>query len=77
MPTLVEKWIDRGRAECEARGRVGAVRQLVGHLLRLKFGPLDGETEARIEAENLEPVLERWSERMLTARTLAEVFDEG
>lgn len=81
MPTVAEKWISeaeaRGRVEGRVEGRVGGIRQLVRNLLRLKFGPLDSETEARIEAERLEPVLERWSERMLTARTLAEVFDEG
>ena len=53
---------------------------LLERQLRKRFGPLDANTEARLQAaSNAE--IERWAERILEARQLADVFasdtDEG
>ena len=59
----------KGRAEGEAKGRT----ELLLRLLDRRFGPLDDATEARVRAAPVD-VVERWSDRLLTAATLAEVL---
>ena len=49
-------------------------RTLVRRLLDKKFGPLDAAALARLEAAD-HAALERYADRVLTAKSLAEVFD--
>ena len=56
---------EEGRQEGEAR--------VVLRLLRLKFGPLAPETEERVRSADADRLLE-WSERVLTAERLENVF---
>ncbi len=62
---LREKALQEGRQEGEAR--------LLLRILRLKFGPLDLETEERVRAADADRLLE-WGERVLTAEALQDVF---
>jgi hypothetical protein len=43
--------------------------------LERKFGAIDAEIDARIRAASLDE-LERWSDRILTARSLREVIGD-
>jgi predicted transposase/invertase (TIGR01784 family) len=72
---------DMLRAEGEAKGRAegrveglseGAARTLV-RLLTRRFGPVPAEARERISAASLEQ-LDLWSERVLDAETVDEVF---
>jgi len=62
---LREKALQEGRQEGEAR--------VVLQLLRLKFGPLDPEIEDRVRSADADRLL-GWSERILTAESLQDVF---
>lgn len=65
------------RAQAEAQGRRKGLRQ--GHaetllkLLGLRFGRLSAATTARVARATIEQ-LDAWTERVLTAKTLDEVF---
>jgi predicted transposase YdaD len=66
-----------GHAEGEAKGRAegraeGAGRVLLKQLT-LKFGPLQDSVVARLQTASLEE-LELWTERILSASTLEDVF---
>ena len=63
--STAEKLRREGRAEGSAR--------LLVRLLTKRFGPLPTETAARIHSATIAE-LDRWGERLLDARTLAEVF---
>jgi hypothetical protein len=60
---------DKGRQE----GRREGETEMLLRLLRLRFGPLPTDAVARVQAANPE-TLWRWSERLLTAAILEEVF---
>jgi hypothetical protein len=47
----------------------------VGELPRIALGRIRSEVDARLREASL-PELERWSERVLTADALADVFGE-
>jgi hypothetical protein len=55
-------------------GGARETRKLLLRQVELRFGRTDERVRARIDAANL-ATLERWSERVITATTLAEVFD--
>ncbi len=63
--------VGEGRVE----GRVEGEATMLLHLLRLRFGSVPAEVEARVMAANTETLL-RWSERLLTATALDAVFAE-
>ena len=67
--TYKERLIQQGLEKGEAKG----ARQVLAKLLRLKFGALDEATEGRLEGASLDE-LDHWSERVLTAESLAAVF---
>jgi hypothetical protein len=62
------------RSESREEGRKEGESSLLLRQLRSRFGELPAATVARIEAADLAD-LERWSERILGARTLTEVLD--
>jgi len=59
------EWEQKGRREGEAT--------VLMRLLELKFGSLKPEDRARIDGADTERLVE-WAERVLTARSLDEVF---
>jgi predicted transposase YdaD len=66
------KGLDQGRLE----GRLEGQRSTLLKLLRVRFGALPEAEVARVHAADAEQ-LERWTERVVTAATLAEVLGEG
>ena len=70
-----QRLIDQGREEGREEGRASA-RQVLEKLLVLEFGGIDSASARLLRAGSLED-LTRWSERVLTAETLATVFYEG
>ena len=67
--STAEKLRREGRAEGRTEGRA----ELLLRQLTKRFGPLSTETVSRINAAAI-PDLDRWGERLLDAKTLAEVF---
>jgi flagellar biosynthesis/type III secretory pathway protein FliH len=72
----IDRWnrelLEKGRQEGLEAGRQQGAR-LVLRQLRLKFGPLEAETEERVRSADSDRLLE-WGERVVTAATLQEVF---
>ena len=50
-------------------------RAMLLRLLRTRFGELPATAIARVESAEI-AALERWGDRVLSAKTLAEVLDE-
>jgi len=69
-----EDYQQKLRNEALKEGRNEGVRTVLLRQLRARFGELPAATVARVETADLAD-LERWSERVLGAQTLAEVFD--
>uniref|UniRef100_UPI004056EA6E Rpn family recombination-promoting nuclease/putative transposase n=1 Tax=Candidatus Electrothrix sp. TaxID=2170559 RepID=UPI004056EA6E len=67
MKSFLKKYFDQGRQEGEFR--------LLLRQLRKRFGELPGWVEERLRQAS-SGMLETWSERILTASTLEEVFSE-
>jgi len=63
-----------GLQKGQQQGRQEGEALLLQRLLTRRFGALSADCVARIRAASSEQ-LERWSDRVLDARTLAEVFD--
>jgi flagellar biosynthesis/type III secretory pathway protein FliH len=61
----IEKGVERGIRQGEA--------QMLLRLLTLRFGLLPQSAHAQVESADADTLL-RWSERVLTASTLDEVF---
>jgi hypothetical protein len=70
-----EDYQQKLRNEAIKEGRQEEARRLLLRQLRVRFGELPAATVARIEAADLAD-LERWSERVLGAQTLAEVLGD-
>jgi len=68
-----QEWKREGLKEGLEKGRKQGEARLVIRQLELKFGSLRPEDHARIDAADAELLL-AWGERVLTARTLDEVF---
>jgi len=64
-----------GLAKGEAAGLAKGQAEVLRRLLELKFGDLDGETLAKIEAAESEQLLQ-WAECVLSAKALDDVFAE-
>ncbi|WP_437980356.1 DUF4351 domain-containing protein [Sorangium sp. So ce117] len=58
-----------------AQGRHEGERAILLRQLRARFGELPEAAVARVEGAEI-AVLEQWAERVLSAKTLAEVLDE-
>jgi hypothetical protein len=66
---FAKRYVAQGKVEGEAQGRA----DLLVKLLSLKFGPLNDEVHARVRNASIAE-LDRAAERLLTARSLAEVW---
>ena len=64
-----QKGLQKGHQEGLQKGEARVLLQL----LRLKFGPLAPETEERVSSTDADRLME-WSERVLTAEQLQDVF---
>jgi hypothetical protein len=65
---------DEGRAQGRDEGRKEGERSLLLRLLRTRFGELPSAAVARVESAEIAE-LERWGERVLSAKNLADVLD--
>jgi hypothetical protein len=65
--------LSQGRKEGRSQGRKAAARAIVRKLLTLRFGKLPADAEQRLRRGSLAE-LERWAERVLTAKNLAAIF---
>ncbi len=73
---LIQKGRDESRVAAEQliqKGRAEGARSVLLKLLTLKFGAISDEMEARIASADVAQV-ERWSERVLTATSAADVL---
>ncbi|AHE96961.1 hypothetical protein THITH_00270 [Thioalkalivibrio paradoxus ARh 1] len=70
MTRFAERFMDKGREEGIGQGEA----RMLLRLLTLKFGPLPEPVPTRIESADADTLL-RWSERVLTADHLDEVFE--
>lgn len=66
-------WADRMRAEGMEKGREEGTRELLGKLLRLRFGELSPRTLKQLAAIRSLDRLTRMAEQVLTAQSLAEL----
>ena len=71
----LEKGLEQGLEKGLEQGRTQEGRRLLLKLLTLKFGPLPPEAVARVQGADLARI-ERWSEQILAADSLAAVFIE-
>ena len=71
MPTMVETWLDRGRTE----GIQAGEKRVLLRLLERRFGKVPKAYQTRITAADADTLL-LWSERVLFAQQLADVFSE-
>ena len=62
-----------GRAEGRAKGRLDGERRVLLRQLRKRFGTIPMDVEKRV-ASATEAELEAWTDRVLGAATLDEVF---
>jgi len=69
----IDRWNRQIREEGRQEGRQEGEAQVVLRLLRLKFGPLPPEIEERVRSADADRLLE-WSERVLTAERLQDIF---
>jgi hypothetical protein len=67
---LIQQGLEQGLERGLQRGQVKLLRKQLEH----RFGPLSDGALERLEAAG-EQDLDRWAERVLTARTLDEVLD--
>lgn len=69
-----QKLRQESHAEGRVEGRAEKARSILLRQLQLKFGALSADVVERVGAAE-EPELDRWSDRVLTATTLDEVFE--
>lgn len=73
MSGLRERWLNEGVEQGREQGIEQGERGLLYRLLARRFGPLDEQTEIRLQEASAAD-LERWADNILEARTLEEVF---
>ncbi len=69
----LQEGLQEGRQEGLQKGRQEEGARIALRLLRLKFGPLAPEIEERVHSADADRLL-AWSERILTAESLQDVF---
>jgi predicted transposase YdaD len=78
---IAEQWkaegfsqgLDKGKAEGKAEGKTEGKSEILLRQIVRRFGPLSPETEARVRSASADR-LDLWSERILEAQTLADLF---
>lgn len=73
--TMADQLRAQGRQEGRLEGRLEGERRVVLRLLRKRFGSLTPDQEQRV-AQGTEQLLEVWTDRVLSASSLDEVFAE-
>ena len=73
MTRFAERFLEKGREEGREQGIGQGEARVMLRQLTLKFGPLPEPVRARIESADADTLL-RWSERVLSADHLEEVF---
>jgi predicted transposase YdaD len=74
--SVAERLYAEGRVEGRVEGQLETLRRILAKQLRLRFGAqVTDAVFARIAAAEL-PVLERWTDRILTANALTDVLAE-
>ena len=73
--TIAEFLEERGRTKGREEGRLEGRRSTLRSQLAYKLGPLDAAAEARLQAASPE-ALDRYLRRVLTADSLAAVFED-
>lgn len=71
----IDRWNREIREEGLQEGLQKGEARIVLRLLRLKFGPLEPEIEDRVRTADPDHLLD-WSDRILTARSLRDVFGD-
>jgi hypothetical protein len=72
LTQTAKRWVAQGRAEGETSGKAHMLLRMLGR----RFGPLPPEVEARVRGAD-DARLDDWSDRILDADDLADVFHEG
>ena len=75
MSAEIRAWFEDYQQKLRSEARSEGVRSVLLRQLRTRFGELPAASVARIEAADIAD-LERWSDRVLDARTLAEVLGD-
>jgi hypothetical protein len=71
----IDRWNRELREEGVQEGLQKGEARVVLRLLRLKFGPLDPQIEDQVRSADADRLLQ-WSERVLTAESLLDVFGD-
>jgi hypothetical protein len=71
----IRAWFEDYQQKLRKEERKEGERTLLLRLLRARFGELPEAAIARVEAADVADI-ERWGERMLGAKTLAEALDD-
>ena len=74
LAAIERRGLDQGREQGIEQGREQEARALIRRLLDEKFGPLGAASLTQLDAAD-HAALERYADRILTARSLAEVLD--
>ena len=76
MSGFAQRFIEQGLQQGIERGVQRGEARILTSLLRLRFGELPDVVQQRLETADADTLL-RWSARVLTARTPAEVLDDA
>lgn len=71
----IDRWNREIREEGLQKGRQEGEARIVLRQLRFKFGPLESEVENRVRSADADRLLE-WGERVLTAKSLQDIFKD-
>ena len=71
----IQKGIQKGRQEGRQEGMQKGEAGILLRLMRLKFGEIDARSLAKIESADADQLL-IWSEHILSAKTVKEIFME-
>ncbi|HSS47963.1 MAG TPA: DUF4351 domain-containing protein [Thermoanaerobaculia bacterium] len=68
-----QQWLEEGRQQGRQEGRQEGEAELLLRMIERRFGPLSAADRARIQRVDAGALL-IWGDRLLSARSLAEVF---
>ena len=75
MATLAQQWLEQGREQGQEEGRLEGEYRLLTKQLENRFGTLPKPIDERLKAARAEQ-LEQWAVRLLSARSLDDIFSE-